>query len=123
MNYGELKARLAADLHRSDLTVHLPFFVDQARERLERRFGIELAELLADVDTDEVLTHNPSLYRLAALGEAYRFLNDGENADTFDRLWNVECNRVNVSGLPGYTDPWTDADGNPPVITPEVRAS
>lgn len=116
MNYGELKAKLTGTLHRTDLAAKLPDFVLDAQDRISRRFRIELAPLVDDEDTDQVLTGSHLLYFYAAMAEACLFLRDFAGSDMWGKAWEMEASREVVTSGRAWTDPATDADGNPPVI-------
>jgi hypothetical protein len=113
MTYGQLKTRLAAVSHRTDLTASLPDFVEDARIKLNGRFGLTLAPFTADTDTNTVLTNFPLLYLYAALQSLYEHLNNGDNAGYYKGLFDEQCSMQNVTANSGATDPYY---ASPPVI-------
>lgn len=115
MNYGELKNYVASTLHRADLVTAMPQFVRDAQDRIGRRFGIELAPLVADDDTDAVLTASPLLYQYATLREACAYLRDFEGVNSWGGLYDIEASIEVVTSRREATDPDT-VDGEPPVI-------
>lgn len=117
MTFGELKTRLAAIAHRSDLAAQLPNFVNDAREKINRRFGMALVAFVADTDTNEVLTNWPQLYLYAALQSLYEYLNNGDNAVYYGELWKTEAASQNINAASTSTDKYAS---QPPVIVPEV---
>ena len=114
MNNQQLKQRLAGISHRSDLTNQLPLFVQDATERINRRFNLTLPELVSDLDTNAVLTQFPLLYVYSASSSMFEYLNNGENAMYYDNKWEVECDRQNVLSPYTATDAYTE--DNPPYI-------
>jgi len=119
MNYLELKQRIAGILHRSDLATQLPLFIEDARERINRRFGLELVALSGDTDTNDVLTNFPLLYVYAACQSAYEYLNNGNNAVYMSDSWEKECDRQNVTNGGTATDNYPDG---PYIKTPAEQA-
>jgi hypothetical protein len=114
MIYSELKTRLAQIGHRSDLSSQMANFTQDATEKINRRFGLALAPLVLDTDTNEVLTNWPLLYLYAALQSLFEFTNNGDNATYFSGLWNLEADRQNITGGSSATDSW---NSEPPAIT------
>lgn len=109
MNYGELKARLKSLSHRKDLDTQLPYFIDDARIRLNFRLGLDLAPFINDADTNATLDLNPLLYLYAAMQALLEHILEFESAEYFHTVWLRE-----VEGY--YT---TRAGTEPLVITPE----
>jgi len=97
MNYQELQAQIAQRLRRSDLSSRIPMFVQDATERINRRLNLQLVNLSAPDDTNEILTSYPLLYIYAALQSGYEQLNDGTNAVYFADRWELECDRQYVT--------------------------
>lgn len=121
MDNLQLKQRLAGISHRSDLTNQLPLFVQDATERINRRFNLTLPNLVSDQDTNDVLTQFPLLYVYSASSSMFEYLNNGENAMYYDNKWEVECDRQNVLSPYTATDKYTAT--NPPVVlTPSEQA-
>lgn len=118
MTYSELKSRLAQISHRNDLEPQMASFVDMAKERINRRFGLSLATLSGDADTNEVLSLWPILYLYASLQALYEFLNNGDNATYYKDLWEQEADRQNITGASTATDPLWGAQ--PPFIKPQT---
>jgi len=119
MNNLQLQQRLAGIAHRSDLTSQLPLFVADATERINRRFGLELAPLVSDNDTNPVLTSFPLLYEYSAAQSMFEYLNNGQNAIYYSDRWERECDRQNVLNPYTATDKYTAT--NPPVILNEYQ--
>ena len=116
MNYGQLKARIASTMHRSELlTTQVPNFVADATVRINNRLGLGLAPLVADDDTNPVLTDSYLLYLYAGLQAGYEFLNNGDNAEYYGRRFEATADIVNVTGNDASTDPYLAA-GVPPFI-------
>lgn len=116
MNYGELRARIAKTLHRTDLDTVIPEFVADAQDAIGRRFGIVLAPLVDDADTDAVLTESPLLYIYFSMHAGCLFLRDADGAAMWLQAFDLQASReVITSGRPS-TDPYTDTDGLPPTI-------
>lgn len=115
MNYGQLKTRIASALHRSDLTARIPDFVGDATVRINNRLGLGLADLVADDDTNPVLTDSPLLYLYAGMQAGYEYLNNGDNAQYYGRRFEATADIVNVTGNDASTDPYLAA-GVPPFI-------
>lgn len=80
-------------MHRTDLGAQLPNFVNDANERINRRFGTALT---VPVDTDPLPTGTDQLYLFAALASGYEYLNNGDNAKYYDGKWELEADRQNV---------------------------
>jgi hypothetical protein len=114
MDNLQLQQRLAGLAHRSDLTNQLPLFIEDARERINRRFALQLVPLNSDTDTNDVLSNYPLLYVYASAQSMYEYLNNGDNAMYYDNLWERECDRQNVLNPYTVTDHYTLT--NPPVI-------
>jgi hypothetical protein len=93
MTPAELKARIAQIMHRSDLGAQLPNFVNDANERINRRFGTTLT---VPADADPLPTGTDQLYLFAALVAGYEFLNNGDNARYYDEKWELEADRQNI---------------------------
>jgi hypothetical protein len=115
MTYGQLKARLVSVSHRTDLTASLPDFVEDARIKLNSRFGLTLAPFVADTDTNTVLTNFPLLYLYASLQALYEHLNNGDNAGYYKGLFDEQCSLQNITANSGATDPYYSS---PPVVIP-----
>jgi hypothetical protein len=93
MTPAELKTRIAQIMHRSDLGPQLDNFVNDANERINRRFGVALT---VPADADPLPTGTDQLYLYAAITAAYEFLNNGDNARYYDQKWELEADRQNV---------------------------
>lgn len=116
MNYGELQARIATTLHRQDLATVIPEFVADAQDAIGRRFGIVLPPLVNDADTDAVLTESPLLYIYFAMHAGCMFLRDADGAAMWLQAFELQAGREVISSGRASTDPYTDADGLPPLI-------
>ncbi len=112
MNYGELQARLAMDLHRTDLATEIVSFIETARIQLNTRFNLSLVPFVDDADTDIILDPIPELYVYAALSEGYTFLHNGDAKAAYWSDWNTLADKQNIQKPGGPTDPFTD----PPII-------
>ena len=121
MNYTELEARLAGIAHRTDLTTTIPLFVADANERINRRFGLTLVSPDTTNPTNDVLTNFPLLYIYAAAQSMFEYLNNGQNAQYYNGLWELECDRQNVLNPYTVTDHYT-ADNPPYIKTPQEVA-
>jgi hypothetical protein len=119
MDNQALQNRLAGIAHRKDLTAQIPLFVEDARERINRRFSLELQPLSTQSSTNDVLTNFPLLYVYAAASSMFEYLNNGENAIYYDQKWETECARQNVLNPYTSTDHYT-AD-EPPYIKSELE--
>jgi hypothetical protein len=103
MNYLFLKTEIPKYTHRTDLGADIPRFADAARVRINQRFAAEYPALVSDTDTNDSLTANPNMWLYAALAEAFGFLHNGPAAETWDMRYQVESDKMNVTG-PG-TEP------------------
>ena len=109
MTADEITTRIAQILHRSDLGPQMANFVSDANERINRRFG---TAFVVPVGTAP-LPAGDLLYLYAALVSANLFLNNGDNARTFEQAWELECDRQNVLSPGGTVDAYTT---EPPFI-------
>jgi hypothetical protein len=117
MNFGELKARIKGDLHRSNLPdATVAGWVEDARQKIQNRFTIELAPFTADTDTNPVLTGAQNLYILAALAAGALWQRDDAGNQMYLSLFTAECDSTAMGTLIPELDSWTDANGNPPVV-------
>jgi hypothetical protein len=89
--------------------------VEDARIKLNSRFGLTLAPFVADTDTNTVLTNFPLLYLYAALQALYEHLNNGDNAGYYKGLFDEQCSLQNITANSGATDPYYSS---PPVVIP-----
>jgi len=103
MNYLELTQQLTQVSHRSDLQSQMYNFVQSATEKLNRRLNLSLVPLVADTDTNEILTDWPLLYLYASLAALYQYIEEGDNMSTYLQLWDGEVNQQNITA-PG-TEP------------------
>jgi hypothetical protein len=120
MTYLELKNRIAGILHRSDLATQLPLFIEDARERINRRFGLTLVPLTQDTETNAVLTDFPLLYVYAACQSGFEYLNNGDNAVYMADSWQRECAGQNITNPYTAADNYTEA---PYIKTPAEQES
>ena len=116
MNYGELQARIAADLHRTDLSAQIPDFIDSARLQINARFDLDLVAFVDDADENEVLTEWPLLYVYSALGEGYNWLHNGDAATSYLQRWAEQADRLNITAPGSSVDPFEV----PPCIQPYI---
>lgn len=112
MNYGELKAKIIDQSHRKDMAGRVAGFIDDARLRINFRLSKNLAPLMADSDTDEILQENDLLYFYPAMQSLYEFIYEFETAAYFQNKWEGQAS--------GYY--LTRAGTTPLAITPEVPA-
>lgn len=96
-DYAELRDRIAREMHRGDLAGRIPEWVDFARQRINRRYGVNLAMFASDTDTNNTLLEHEVLYLYAALAAAYAFTNNGSAARAYDGMWTIEANQVNIT--------------------------
>jgi len=115
MNYGELKAQVEAWSQRSDLGPKMGEFVQNASQRLGRRFGVMPAPLVADSDTNSLLTTHSNLYLYATLREQAAYTHNVEAVQAYEMLYQTEVSDMNINyrGLD-----WDSCDS--PVMTPVV---
>lgn len=97
MDYGTLQNRVASWLHRSDLSGEIPDFIDQARQRINRRFGTEYPQLVNTTDTNASLTEHGDMWLFASLVEGYTFLHNGAAAEAFDGRYGAAANQINIT--------------------------
>ena len=109
MDYGQLKARIASDLHRTDLGAQIPDFIESARIMINSRFDTSLAAFTSDSDTNDVLTQVPELYIYAALCEGYTWLHNGDAMATYLQKWEMLADRQNITNPSGPLNPYTQA--------------
>ena len=109
MNFGELKTRLARDLHRTDLASEIVSFIETARILLNTRFNLALVPFVDDADTDIILDPLPELYIYAALGEGYTFLHNGDAKAAYEADWRRLADAQNIQNPGGPVDPFTQA--------------
>jgi hypothetical protein len=107
MTLQDLKDRIAAILHRKDLTPQLDNFVVDARYKIERRFGILLPYI------EPIPPQTELLFLYAGLESAYEHLNNGDNAKYYFDKFELEADRQNVLNPGTITDNFAAA---PPVI-------
>jgi hypothetical protein len=93
MTPADLKTRIAQITHRTDLGAQLDNFVNDANERINRRFGVSLT---VPADADPFAEGIYLLYLFAALAAAYEHLNNGDNAAYYSNKWELEADRQNV---------------------------
>jgi hypothetical protein len=98
MTLQDLKDRIAAILHRSDLTSQMDNFVSDAQLKIERRFGIRFASI------DPIPDQTEMLFLYAALQSAYEYLNNGDNAVYYQDRFELESDRQNVLNPGTETD-------------------
>ena len=110
MIYSELKTMLASLSHRSDLSARMGMYSGNATECINRRFGLALAPLVADGDTNPVLTECLFLYIFAAMQALNEDLNNGENAIYYSNRFNQEADNQNINGVA-----FTSTGGNAPL--------
>ena len=107
MTFAELQTKIAQTLHRTDMTSVIPQFIDDANERINRRFGVALT-----VGTD-IPAGTQLLYFYAAMQAANEYLNNGDNARYYAEAWELEGDRQNVLQPGTVTDNYA---AEPPFI-------
>jgi len=113
MNLGELKAQISKYAHRNDFDSELlEGFVDGVSQRLGRRFGVMPAPLVADTDTNSLLTTHSLIYLYGALREQGIYSHDVDAVNKYEQLYQQEISEMNIN----YQDvDWAACIG--PVIT------
>ena len=117
MTYDELIARMAAIAHRTDLTSQMQNFVNDANEKINRRFGLALVSPSPSAQTNDVLTSYPLLYLYGAMNSLYNYLDNQDNSRYYEMKLNQEFDEQNVTSPGTVTDTWT-IDDIPPAIVP-----
>ena len=112
MNYLTLKQTITAYSHRSDLTAHLDQMVANVSDELDRRLGTTTGPLIADTDTNDMLTHNADIYLYGSLKQVGVFTHNVQAVQAYDVLYEQAISNLNIN----YAgDEWNT---EPPVITP-----
>jgi hypothetical protein len=112
MTLQDLKDRIAAILHRSDLSAQMDNFIGDAQFKIERRYGITLAAI------DPIPPQTESLFLYSALESAYEHLNNGDNAKYYFDKFELEADRQNVLNPGTITDNFA---GTTPAILSEAE--
>lgn len=107
MTIQELKDRIAAILHRSDLTSQMDNFINDAKLRIERRFGIVLPVI------DPIPEGTETMFLTSSLQSAYEHMNNGDNAIYYFDKFELEADRQNVLNPGTVTDNYA---AEPPAI-------
>lgn len=107
MTLAQLKTRIADILHRTDLSAQMDNFIDDARLKIERRFGVVLAAI------DPIPAGTENLFIYSALQSAYEHLNNGDNAIYCHERFELEADRQNVLNPGTITDNYAT---EPPVM-------
>ena len=98
LDYAALKTATQSESQRSDA---IPADVmrrmsDESTQRINRRLNLALAPLIADTDTNEILTNHDLIY-LAAMMEVYsRWNRDWEDAMYYDERFGLACSDYQV---------------------------
>lgn len=117
MTLQDLKDRIAAILHRSDLSSQMDNFIGDAQQKIQRRFGVVLGAI------DPIPAGTETLFLTSALQSAYEHLNNGDNAVYYHDRFELEADRQNVTSPGTVTDVFTAVDDQgatvlaPPFIT------
>lgn len=99
-NYADLRAAIADELMRTDMTARIPAFVRAAHDEIVRwALAVEVMTLSADADTNVVLDAFPNAYLFGALSRAYSFCRDPGQASTYEALFQRELIRLGESDL------------------------
>lgn len=112
-NYGELKASIQKWLHRDDLEEEIPTFVSLAAERIGRRLGAMPPPLVADFDTNNMLTYHSGIYLYGSLREGAIHTHDSSAEQIYDRLFQNELADMNINY---HGSDWDTCP--PPVMAP-----
>ena len=94
---AELKSKMARYSHRADLDPHYDDFVQGASERIGRRFGVMPSPLVADGDTNSVLTTHPHLYLAACMIELSEFTEDLIATREWMSIWREQASDMNIN--------------------------
>lgn len=113
MNYGEIKAQIDQWTHRSDLTAEVPQFIYNVSQRLGRRLGVMPSPLIADTDTNSILTTHPLLYLYGSLREVGIFTENVDMVQAYEMLYQAEVKELNIN----YRGLDWDACPSPAVMT------
>ena len=98
-NYADLRAAIADELMRTDMTVRIPAFVRAAHDEIVRwAQAVEVMTLSADADTNVVLDAFPNAYLFGSLSRAYTFCRDPQAA-TYEALFQRQLVRLGESDL------------------------
>jgi hypothetical protein len=115
MNYGDLKTRVAAELHRDDLTAEIPAFIETARQRIQVRFGYTLAQFTADGDENDVLDEHPDLYLFAATSAGYLWTHNAEASAHYGSEFERLANQILVTNPGSVLNPYKNEAGTSPL--------
>ncbi len=119
MTYDQLASRVAAVIHRQDLASLMPSWAQDATDRINRRFGLQLAAPDNSMTSNAVLSGWGDLYLFACLVSAYEHLSNPGQAQYYEQRFMAEADRQNITAASSATDPYTT---EPPVIVAESRA-
>ena len=97
MNFGELKIQVKQLSHRSDLDEVIPQFVASVSQRLGRRFGVMPAPLVADTDTNSLLTTHSLIYLYGCLREVGVFTENVDMVRGYETLYQGEVRELNIN--------------------------
>lgn len=97
MNYGELKAQIESWSHRTDLEEKIPEFIQNAGQRIGRRFGVMPFPMVLDTDTNSVLDVHSDLYLYASLREMMIFTENAPAAQAYETLYQAEVKQMNIN--------------------------
>ena len=97
MNYGELKAAVAKWSHRSDLDAEMGTFIQNVSEDLGRRFGVMPAPLIADTDTNSLLTTHSKIYLYGCLREVGAYTHNVQAVQAYEALYEGQVSEMNIN--------------------------
>ena len=99
-NYADLRAAIADELMRTDMTARIPAFVRAAHDEIVRwAQAVEVMTLSADADTNVVLDAFPNAYLFGSLSRAYTFCRDPNQAAAYEALFQRQLIRLGESDL------------------------
>ena len=98
MNRGQLKQRLIDESHRTDLATMLDQFVNDAEQKINHRFSLELSTS-ADTDINYILRDHYLLYLYPAMRSLNLHIKDVDEALRWNELWRQEASEMNINNL------------------------
>lgn len=97
MKKGDLKAQVIKWSHRTDLDDEMDEFIENVSQRLGRRFGVMPARLVADSDTNSLLTTHSRIYMLGCQVEVSIFTHDANAASVYESMFQEEISQMNIN--------------------------
>lgn len=109
MTFTELCDKIERTSHRKDLGSQIPLFVNDARVMLNWRLGLNMPQLAAGTDTNEILQGNWLLFFYPSMKALYEYIVEIDTAAYYDQLYQGQVSAY-----------YTTRDGTEPLtITPE----